>query len=552
MRDNLASLLGFEYQGSMSRGIARASVSRLFTRSVGAKRDGHGRLFYTLSGALALNLYATTAPAQTGSSTSPSSGIVPPVSPNADSTSPAEPETVSPAAFPVSSAKPEVGASATKLDGVDERSVPDVAMQGELGQALARWLAQHAEIECDARSSWIGVETFVACGADGYLVLGWRGHDFVLQGQQRPAGVVTGFFEQGGKIWAQVVEERAIVVGRSSGEHPSPVAPPAERPQHKLGSSAAEPDSAERREWPTGSVVGLEGLEARVDMGAADGVEARMRVAFGESMDVVGVVTRVDAHESWVSYGVNERVELGQSAAVTELQPTASRTAPPRLIGLWELRAMLRPMLNLGSVGGGVLGEFSAGYRTRYFHVGALLGPFGAASADDRGTATLSGHVFGAFDSRVFSAGVGVGGQTVNEPELGTEKGSGIGLVQLLRLGAVDGLHLMSRTKAVIFRQQTEFSSLEVQGQVSVARDSWLIFRGGGGSEGYGYGEVAVRNLLEGHGGSGSFFLEVSIGGAALFERSCSSEVIIAPGQEVCRDANVGGPIAGLGAEWRL
>lgn len=522
----------------MSRGNERALLGRASRRRRGLAPVAL-RAVCTLGGVAALCLHAlpTFAQARTTAST----------------TSP-------PLHEPGSAPAPTGQASASS--GVSSGATGPRALPPEkASQAVADWLEGHTDVECTPTAIWPAQKVFVACGAQGYLVLRSDGGTLTLERHERPSGVVVGFFEHQGRLWAQVTEERAVVVygagvqesaaphqpsqaGRSP-EAPSQVEVPPKTPSVDRRSPGKEVSA-------TGIVVERKGLEARVVVGSEDGVEPRMRMAFGDSGDVVGVVTRVEPRQSWVRLGVNEPVHLGEVGSITALPSSESRTAPRRVTGVWELRGMLRPMLNLGSFGGGVLGEFSAGMRTQRFHYGALVAPFGVASARGESTATASGYLFGAFDSQVFSAGLGLGGQTVNDPEFGTESGSGIGLLQVLRLGAVDGLHLMSRTKAVVFRQRTEFSSLEVQGQISVAAESWLVFRGGGGTEGYGYGEVAVRNLVEGSGGSGSVFLEVSIGGAGLFERSCTSDVIVTPGQEICSDTDVGGPLVGVGAEWRL
>jgi hypothetical protein len=69
------------------------------------------------------------------------------------------------------------------------------------------------------------------------------------------------------------------------------------------------------------------------------------------------------------------------------------------------------------------------------------------------------------------------------------------------------------------------------------------MFDGGGGDVGYGYGEVGLRALLSGNGGAGSKFLFASAGGAAVFRDQV--------GCFGCQ-VNHGGPMAGIGVEWRF
>ncbi len=436
---------------------------------------------------------------------------------------------------------------------------PPELPSGTLDDHVRAWL-ESRQVACDYRAVWSGAsQVLVACGVDGYMVLGRSANGLVFQEVRQVGGAVIGFFQHDGKVWARVLEERAVVVNPGIASTIPPPAAAEQPPFAEPVPTARTPVTGavdEFTEWPTGDVLEVDGLRVKVSVGTGDGVEPRMRVAFSGSEDVVGLVTQVEGDHSWVALGMNERVRVGDPAVVTAAPVTASRASPDRMIGVWELRAMLRPILNLGEFGGGVLGELGAGYRSRYFHYGAQVTPFGIASADDQTVGTLAAFVFGAFDSKLFSAGIGLGGQTVNLPEPGTDRGSGITLVQLLRIGAVDGLHVASRTRAVVFRSQTDFSSLELSGQLAISRDAWLILRGGGGNEGYGYGEIAVRSLLDGNGGAGSLFLEVSVGGAAINEEFVEDNSTIPgiaqEGDIVRVDETVGGPIVGVGLEWRL
>ncbi len=468
-------------------------------------------------------------------------------------------------------AAPSAEVEATPIDGRGEHPppaatsgiTPPALPSSGLERRLRTWLASR-DVACDYRGLWSDAsQVLVACGSDGYLVLSRSEKDFVFHEARQLEGDVVGFFQHSGKVWARVLEERAVVVRQGSTTGSSSPPPPRRssvtmpEPASSVTSDSGARDEAQvsvaEEVWPEGEVLAVEGLQVKVSMGAQDGVETRMRVAFSDSNAVVGIVSKVMSDHSWVDVGMNETVKVGETAMVTAASVTASRSAPDRVTGVWELRAILRPMLNLGSFGGGLLGEVSAASRSEHFHYGVQTAPFGIAGSDDAGVATASAFIFGAFDSKVFSAGIGLGGQTVNKPEFGTDKGTGMSLVQLLRIGAVDGLHLMSRTRAVVFRSRTEFSSLELQGQLSVARDSWLILRGGGGIEGYGYGEVAVRNLLRGNGGPGSVFLELSVGGASIFQDYVESNSPIVPaGSQPRVNEEVAGPIAGIGAEWRL
>jgi hypothetical protein len=306
---------------------------------------------------------------------------------------------------------------------------------------------------------------------------------------------------------------------------------------------------------PTGTVVAVEGREVTINLGAVHGLQLRDKISMqlgdvlvvGGEEDtlrprvVVAAVVELWKDRARLRTGVNEVVKVGMFARPTFDESTKSRVAPPRVAEVWELRLFGRPMFNLGEVGGGLLAEASIGRRSSMWHYGAALNPVGVGG-DAKNGATLpwAGYVFGAFDSKAFSAGLGVGAQTVNFAQV--ETGSGLGVVQLLRLGSVDGLHLGVRSSVVIFHSETEFATLDIQGQLAVGEAAWLLLRGGGGSVGYGYGEVALRSLMRGNGGPGSFFFEVSVGGSALIRDTC----------EFCTTQVVGGPMVGLGGEWRF
>jgi hypothetical protein len=431
--------------------------------------------------------------------------------------------------------------------------------------AVRAFVEKRPELACRVREVLVArARVWVACGEAGYLVLLRGPEGLLLQDARRVEGEVSGFFVQEGRIWARIIEERAVVVGRERGLERTTSLPALGaklEPEEESDRTPADAGASDTSGIVVGEVTKVDGLTVEINIGSAHGVSMGSRIAISDGLArgqrqqlrkavIIGKVVDLDEEGARVRIGVNEHAEVGASARPTTEQLTGSRVAPDRATGLWELRGMVRPLLSLGAFGGGVIADLEAGYRTRHFHFGARLGPSGVAGADDSETVTTwATYLFGAYDSWVFSAGLGIGAQAVNITDELSDQGSGLTLVQLLRLGAVDGLHLTSRTHAVVFRSQTQFAGLEMQGQISVSSDAWLILRGGGNDSGYGYGEVAIRNLLTGNGGRDSVFLEVSVGGAAIIEEYCAE----ASGFSVeCSSESVGGPLVGVGAEWRL
>src|SRR5690606_30128053 len=78
----------------------------------------------------------------------------------------------------------------------------------------------------------------------------------------------------------------------------------------------------------------------------------------GRHAVIVGTVVDAEENRARVRVGLNENVSVSNTARLTDEPLTASRVAPERAIGVWELRGMARPLLSLGAFGGGVLAEF--------------------------------------------------------------------------------------------------------------------------------------------------------------------------------------------------
>jgi hypothetical protein len=103
----------------------------------------------------------------------------------------------------------------------------------------------------------------------------------------------------------------------------------------------------------------------------------------------------------------------------------------------------------------------------------------------------------------------------------------------------------------VLFHSRFTLSSLRVQAQIPLGRNTWLIAAGGGGSIGLGFGEIGLRVLMHGNGGPGSFFLSTVVGGVHVF-RGCPSDGSCNDGNSVTpRDLGFAGPMLGVGGEWR-
>jgi hypothetical protein len=181
-------------------------------------------------------------------------------------------------------------------------------------------------------------------------------------------------------------------------------------------------------------------------------------------------------------------------------------------------------------------------------HLWATLDPLALADVENQGgISAANGALMVSYDSQFFEMGLGLGAQTVNSVNFAVPPGSGLAVAQLLRLGPQDGLNLTARTSIVLFHSEFDFGGMVATAQFPVTRGYWLLLGGGGGNVGYGYGEIGLRVLANGNGLAGSTFLTVTAGGAAVFRSGTCDEFF-----SCTQPVNFGGPMAGIGGEWRF
>jgi hypothetical protein len=468
-----------------------------------------------------------------------------------------------PAAAPA--AEPVVPAVAAPPAGSGE---PELAALAEQRDALGR--------RCDLKAAFAsGDLRYVACGDAGVWIVRVRpdGPPIVLERRDLD-GAVTGFFVQDGHLWVQTasVQARRLVPvdGQSATaivQPPRPATPAPATAAPRQPPAVAVPQAADSERPPhEGVVIETGSGHVVIDIGSREGLRDGSHVALYERIEeqlaagissqrleliAVGNVDGVAVDRARVVLGLNERVPEGAIARVTRDPLTAGSVAPPRVAGVWEIGFLARPFLVLDNLGAGVFADLRAGYRTDYnVHYEALVMPVALASAEQGKTFPAAAVLTASYDARLFEVGLGVGGQTVNDPAFDLEPGTGITALQRVRLGARDGLHLEGLFYVALFHSEFEFSSVRVQGQIPLGRGSWLLATGGGGSLGIGHGEIGVRMLLSGNGDRGSFFLTTTVGGVHVFESSpCIDPFDPDPCQEPIEYA---GPMVGVGGEWRL
>ncbi|HTU60372.1 MAG TPA: hypothetical protein VMF89_18100, partial [Polyangiales bacterium] len=403
---------------------------------------------------------------------------------------------------------------------------------------------------------------FLACGAAGLWIVRLAGDEASLVETRDLGGRVGPFFQANGRLWVEVTSVRAQEVTASGPEvSPLPAASAAPAPQPAAISGSAIP--AQQFEPPiAGRVVERSDEQLVIALPGAR-VKPGTHIAFvsdvskagdEEQLYAVGRVVRSMVGRARVAIGTNEAVPENAQAYVTNANLSAGIFSPPRAGGVWELGFLARPFVVLDDLGVGIVLDGHAGYHFRApFYVEASLSPLAVGSARAGAVGAVGAFASGSFDSHLFEVGLGLGAQTVNDPDFALDAGSGLLLAQRLRLGARDGAHLKFLSYVALFHSNFQFSSLRVEAQIPVGSRTWLRLAGGGGSVGLNFGEVGLRVLMSGNGGPGSFFLTTTIGWTNLL-RHCN-DVPLAPSGAAansCEPIDYSGPMLGAGGEFRL
>lgn len=408
---------------------------------------------------------------------------------------------------------------------------------------------------------------FIACGEAGlWVVRVAAGSVTELVTQQLFDGSATGFAQRDGKLWLQItsVREHALTAPTTADAVGSFTLeefrlPPTHRtPTPPRHARFTQLEPTESPPVSIGKVIALEAGHAIVDLGTADIPNLRNgdHLALHQTVhDDIGVrgdtaiiaaITSVGLNRCRVELGVNEHVAVGAWAERTGQELSGARFAPPRAAGVWDVGFMMRGLLVLDDLGAGAFADAHVGYHFEIpFHVEALVTPLAAATARAGVAAPVAAVVAASLDTHLFELGLGVGGQTVLSPDISLDPGSAATLALRARLGARDGGHLELLAYMALFHSNFDFSQLQIKLQVPIARRAWLRAAVSGGNIGIGHGEIGLRLLTAGNGGSGSFFLDTVVGGANVF-RGC----VIQDG--ACQRIDYAGPMVGVGGEWRL
>ncbi len=290
---------------------------------------------------------------------------------------------------------------------------------------------------------------------------------------------------------------------------------------------------------------------AKPDLTGAGTVE----VPSGEVTAIIAI-EQADASRAMAQLGRGDVAFVGDLVEPTT-EPLSERLALPRRSPYeWRFGFQVRPFLGLEAPSKpvGILADAFVAYTFPNvpFTVMGVMEPLGVAfNAVDQHYPLMAAGL-GAYTTDYFEIGLGAGALVGNKgpcstgfdpstgrPITGTscEVNTGVTINQTLRLGALDGLHFEWHSS--IFSRPERFVFGTGRGEIAVPLTSRLSLfgAGGGGENGWNFGELGVRTFVSGTGAPGTVIFSASIGYASIFD---------GPSHET-----VGGPSVAFGAEWR-
>jgi hypothetical protein len=438
---------------------------------------------------------------------------------------------------------------------------------------------------------------YVACAAVGAITvtIDTQGHPHIST-RQNFGGSVTGFFVVNNQVWAKIyrveaqpLSNKPLLKVESNKFSSSSVVTPASLPKGKKTTSP----SVSKTHTTLGKVISIRSDSIIISLGQKEGVKigsfielfslVKEDLGAGErttrkKVFAIGVVKAASTNRSIVKLGLGESAPKGSLARITNKKSTHNLNIPPRSAGYWEIIANFRPFLALGTLGFGTIADGSIGYRGKNgLHMMFLVEPFGFALAEDGNVLSSALSLVAGYDTQIFEVGLGLGMAAINDDidsptfEIASESDSvdnsrtptfervrsGLSIMQTIRLGALDGLHLNAHNMFIFHKSEFKFGGINIRAQLPLSNRSWLLARGGGGVSGYGYGEIALKVLVKGNGDRGSLFLTPSLGGGGVFGETeknipaneCYSYM---ENGKCIKEVSYAGPMIGIGVEWRL
>ena len=421
-------------------------------------------------------------------------------------------------------------------------------------------------------------------------------------------GQVTGFMVEGDSVWMQVSSTSAIRLHGESGTAPvTPVValPTVEQPSTQPTEGSEEPALVPvlAPELSRIAIVKVFDGQVLLNRGKDAGLRAgdRFKVIRKEQLSDEGgsfdgerevavlVVESLNADSARARVWRGDRVAMGDQVEAADRNTDPSLMYPRQLYGFLEAEIHLRPLLNVGEAGAGVLVEDHLTYYAEHYYLGLRNDPFGIGFSEGGTAFTQTTFGEGGYNSRPFAIGLAVGFTSVygdlqemfditsssdegaasapwmpGEPELGPwtqDMQHAFALGQRVRLGAMDGLNLLVSNTLLFFPGGGETADDEASDggfiwggtnaklTIPLAQRADLFIEGGGGVMGYAYGAVGVFTWLNGNGGPGSLGLLASAGGAGVW--GARTQENLRYQYKNTEDIVVAGPMVSLGLRYR-
>lgn len=235
----------------------------------------------------------------------------------------------------------------------------------------------------------------------------------------------------------------------------------------------------------------------------------------------------------------------------------ASTMFPARHGGVGSVGATVRPLLPLGTIGIGGIAQLSAEYHfDAPVQIGLVVEPLAGAVTNDRNVGNLGVTGYAAYDHDYFALGLGVGVTDLtevvygNDGQLSGQKRAFL-LAQLVRLGALDGLHLVVRNGFAVVNDEFDFNGTIARIQYPLS-ENLALFGSGGAAQGFAYGELGLRFRAFGTGAADTLFVELSAGGGKVDGVVDYPDCDPTGGAGFCKGIeSYGGPLVGAGVEYR-
>lgn len=275
--------------------------------------------------------------------------------------------------------------------------------------------------------------------------------------------------------------------------------------------------------------------------------EKRLNLFSGREEEVVSnapvaviTVRQVQGRQAIADLARGDTAEPGDTVEPTNRSSDRSLLQAPRVGYEHWTRATLRPFLNFGDVDVGSITQLEWGMYWEFLHIQARVAPLGISVP--YAVDALNAQVMVSYQNDLAELGLGTGylrhtyeaeywetcsgdGSSADIAFPGSSQATtarhqctigGATVLQHLRLGPVDGLHL--RLTNTVTVENGEFTPRAFEGSLDlpITRELNLYGAGGGIYSGVAYGEGGLRTYLRGVGGRDTLILTTGIGGSSV------------------------------------